>query len=73
MDLGSASVALGFALMQIFSLLSLSESFRWHLADNLDVDKVLTFSERYMFGNKLGPGIMESGPSYIVIDTDIHA
>jgi hypothetical protein len=60
-------------IIQLCTIWSSCESFKWHLADNLEPDKVLTFSERYMFGNNVGPEIMEKGPSYIVIDTNVHA
>jgi hypothetical protein len=52
----------------VVSILLTAHSFKWHLKDNLPAQKVLTFSERYMFSTENGPPMLEQGAAYINID-----
>lgn len=56
----------------LLSVLQYSCCFKWHLSDVLPSDKILTFSERYMFATKNGPIILDQGSSYIDIDVNIN-
>ena len=44
-----------------------ASSFKWTLTDSIPGNEILTFSERYMFGNRKGPLLLPNGPSYIQI------
>lgn len=46
-------------------------AFKWHLKDTLPAQKVLTFSERYMFSNENGPPMLEQGAAYIHVDVNV--
>jgi hypothetical protein len=56
-------------ILIILSVLSV-QSFKWHLKDTLPSQKVLTFSERYMFSTENGPPMLEQGAAYIHIDAN---
>lgn len=54
----------------ILSVLLSVQSFKWHLKDTLPPQKVLTFSERYMFSTENGPPMLEQGAAYIHVDAN---
>ncbi len=43
------------------------DAFRWILTDTIPGNEILTFSERYMFGNRKGPILLPNGAAYITI------
>jgi hypothetical protein len=46
--------------------------FKWEIHEDLPYDKYYTFSERYMFGDRNGPAMMDQGPSNIKIDINVN-
>ena len=52
-------------------ILCTANAFKWHLKDTLPAQKVLTFSERYMFSTENGPPMLEQGAAYIHIDVSV--
>lgn len=55
----------------VLSCLQCVHSFKWDINEDLPYDKYFTFSERYMFGDRNGPVLMDQGPSYIKVDIDV--
>ena len=58
------------ALIIAVAVISTARAFKWQLKDTLPAQKVLTFSERYMFSNENGPPMLEQG-AYIHIDVNV--
>jgi len=42
----------------LWSMCVVASGFKWHLTDTLPSEKILTFSERYMFATGLGPSLL---------------
>lgn len=51
--------------------ISLCSSFIWSLTDVLPANRILQFSERYMFASQEGPDLLDQGDSYIHVDMDV--
>jgi len=56
----------------IFFAILRASAFKWHLTDKLPPQKILTFSEKYMFATGLGPALLEQGAAYIHVDTTVQ-
>lgn len=54
----------------LLSCLCTVTSFIWHLGDTFTEEKVLTFSEHYMFPSKRGPTFLPQGRSSIRVNAD---
>ena len=50
-----------------------SRCFKWHLTDIIPQNKILTFSERYMFQSRNGPTMLEQGDAYVKVNGVISA
>jgi hypothetical protein len=62
------------ATVVLFGFLLLSaEGYKWRLKDRIEYEKVLVFSEHYMFASHKGPSMMEEGSSRIVVDVTFTA
>lgn len=60
-----------FCLLVHTCLLGSVSSFIWKLTDVLPANRVLQFSERYMFATKDGPDILDQGDSYIDVKINL--
>ena len=60
------------AFLHVFVLVllvvSVVQASKWRLNKYLEVQRVLTFTEEYMFANENGPPMLEQGSAYIDID-----
>ncbi len=57
--------------MLVLLLVKINDAFIWKLTDVLPANRVLQFSERYMFATHEGPDFLEQGDSYINIKMDV--